>query len=77
MEIMVTTLQPSMTVEIIHEGEGNIYSYPSEDCYKNDQLFRDFQTGLGGDITELGFTFVCSVADRQAANQAALILLEV
>jgi hypothetical protein len=65
---MVATLQPIMTVEIIHEGEQNIYSYPSEACYTDEQLNRDFQTGLGGDITDLGFTFVCSVADRWAAQ---------
>lgn len=69
---MVGTIQPIMTVEIIHEGEGNIYSYPSEACYTDEQLNRDFQTGLGGDITELGFTFVCSVEQRNAEKAAQL-----
>jgi hypothetical protein len=59
-----------LKVEIIHEGEQNIYWYPSEACYTNDQLFRDFQTALGGEIEELGFTFVCTMFDRLVEIEA-------
>jgi hypothetical protein len=63
-----------MKVEIIHKGEQNIYSYPSQVCYTDDQLFRDFQSAYESEISELGFTFVCSVEQRIAEKEAEINL---